>query len=132
MESWDGWETGRVVVLLASILYLGIWLQLTLYHWGAAFRRWEMLPPVIATPVIALAGLLGVIQGDGPLAWIAVAAFALGVLEGLAGLFFHLQGAGSMVGRYTLRNLIAGPPPLLPVAYSLTGVFGLLGLLLND
>ena len=55
MESWDGWETGRVVVLLASILYLGIWLQLTLYHWGAAFRRWEMLPPVIATPVIALA-----------------------------------------------------------------------------
>jgi hypothetical protein len=132
MESWEGWEIGRWVVLLASIFYLGVWLQLALYHWGAAFRRWEMIPPVIATPLIALAGLLGVVQGDGAFGWIAAAAFAVGVLEGLVGLFFHLQGTSSMVGGFSLRNFIAGPPPLLPVAYSLIGVFGLAGLLLND
>lgn len=132
MESWDGWESGRFVVLLAAILYAGIWLQLALYHWGAAFRRWEMIPPVVVTPVIVLAALLGVVDGDGALAWIAAIAFAIGVLEGLAGAFFHLQGTKSMVGGFTLRNFIAGPPPLLPIAYSLTGVFGLVGLFLND
>jgi hypothetical protein len=34
----------------------------------------------------------------------------------------------SQVGGFTLRNLVAGPPPVLPLAYSLIGVVGLLGL----
>ncbi len=132
MESWSGWETGRWVVALAVVLYLGVWAQLSLYHWGAAFRRWEMIPPVVVTPVIAIAGGLGVISGDGVLGWMAVVGFGIGVLEGLAGAFFHAQGLVRQVGGLNLRNLIAGPPPLLPVAYALAGVFGLLGLLLND
>lgn len=132
MENWDGWETGRVVLVLAAILYAGIWVQLTLYHWGAAFRHPAMIAPVAVTPLIVIAALLGVVDGDGVLAWIAAAALAIGVLEGLAGEYFHLRGTGYMVGGFTLRNLIVGPPPLLPIAYSLAGVLGLAGLLLND
>lgn len=132
MEAWSGWESGRWVVLLAAGMYLGVWAQLTLYHWGAAFRRWEMIPPVVVTPLIAVAGALGAAAGDGALGWIAAGAFAFGVLEGLGGTFFHLQGLSRQVGGFSLRNLIVGPPPLLPVAYSLVGLFGLLGLFLND
>jgi hypothetical protein len=129
LDNWQGWEAGRVVLILVAVLYLGIWVQLTLYHWRAAFRRREMWFPVFWTPVIAVGGLLGVIDGDGVLGWIAVVAFAFGIFEGLAGLFFHLQGTRYMLGGITLRNLMGGPPPLLPVAYSLTGVFGLVVLL---
>jgi hypothetical protein len=132
MESWDGWELGRWIVLFAAFLYVGIWAQLTLYHWRAAFRRREMYAPVILTPVIAAAGALGAIEGDGIFGWISLVAFAIGVVEGLGGLFFHMQGVRYLVGGITLRNLAAGPPPVLPVAYSLAGVLGLLGLLLND
>jgi hypothetical protein len=131
LEAWDGWETGRWVVVFAAVLYLGIWAQVSLYHWRAAFRRREMWTPVIATPLIAAAGALGAIDGEGPLAWISAAAFAVGVVEGLAGLTFHLQGTHYLVGGFTLRNLMAGPPPVLPIAYSLAGVLGLMGLLLH-
>jgi hypothetical protein len=132
MESWDGWELGRWIVLFAAFLYVGIWAQLTLYHWRAAFRRREMYAPVILTPIIAAAGALGAVEGDGVFGWISLVAFGIGVLEGLGGLFFHLQGTRYLVGGITLRNLAAGPPPVLPIAYSLAGVLGLLGLLLND
>ena len=132
MENWDGWEAARVAVVLSGVLYAGIWAQLTLYHWGGAFRHPAMVAPVIVTPFIVAAALIGLIDGDGALAWIAAAALALGVLEGLAGLFFHLRGTSYMVGGFSLRNFIAGPPPFLPVAYSLAGVIGLAGLFLND
>jgi hypothetical protein len=86
----------------------------------------------VLTPILAAAGAPGLVQGEGPLAWIAVVAFAVGAVEGLGGLYFHLRGASYMVGGLTLRNLMAGPPPVLPIAYSLAGVAGLMGLLLHD
>jgi len=132
LENWDGWETGRVIVLLSAVLYAGIWVQLSLYHWGGAFRHPAMVTPVIITPVMVVAILLAVVDGDEVLGWIAAGALILGVLEGLAGLVFHLRGTSYMVGGFSIRNFIAGPPPILPVAYSLAGVVGLVGLFLND
>jgi hypothetical protein len=129
MDAWNGWELGRVILAFSALLYAGIWVQLTLYHWGAGFRRWEMYPPVIITPVIVALALLGLIARDGPLGWITFAALALGVIEGLGGTLLHLRGAVAQIGGATVRNLMSGPPPVLPVAYALAGALGLLGLL---
>lgn len=132
MSPWDGWETGRIVVALAALMYAGTWLQLTLMHWAAAFRRWQMIVPVLATPVLVIAALGGVAMRDGILGWLAVGALGLGVIEGLVGLFFHLQGAAAQVGGLgSARNFLVGPPPVLPLAYSLMGVLGLVGMLWN-
>ncbi|MEX1021609.1 MAG: hypothetical protein WD058_00545 [Dehalococcoidia bacterium] len=128
MDAWDGWELGRAVLAFSALLYAGIWVQLTLMHWAAAFRRWEMVPPVVVTPLIVVAILIGLVARDGVLGWIAVGALAVGVVEGMAGLFFHLKGIASQVGALrSMRNYLAGPPPMLPVAYALTGVLGLIG-----
>ncbi len=131
MDPWDGWDVGRVVAVLAAVMYLGVWAQMGLLHWAGAFRRWEMWPPVIVTPLIVLAILAGVAQRDGAVGWIAVGALGIGMLEGLAGLWFHLGGVASHIGGLSLRNLMAGPPPLLPVAYALVGAFGLVGMVWN-
>jgi hypothetical protein len=87
-----------------------------------------MVPPVILTPVIAVLGALGAIDGDGVTAWISAAAFTVGIVEGLVGEFFHLHGTSYQVGGFTLRNFMGGPPPVLPIAYSLAGALGLIGL----
>jgi hypothetical protein len=130
MDSWDGWELGRAIMAFSALLYTGVWAQLSLMHWRAAFRRWEMYGPVFATPLIVAGLLLGVVARDGPLGWIALAAVAVGIIEGLAGLFFHLQGVAYQVGGlFSLRNLMAGPPPVLPLAYALVGVLALMGVL---
>jgi hypothetical protein len=132
MEPWDGWETGRAVLALSAVMYLGIWLQVSAMHWAAAFRRWQMWAPVFATPAFALAALLGVLSRDGPLGYIAAVGLLGGVGEGLLGTFFHLQGVNYQVGGLlSMRNLVVGPPPILPVAYALIGVAGLVGLLWN-
>lgn len=131
MDAWDGWETGRVVVFFAAVMWMGMWVQLGLLHWGAAFRRWEMWAPVLLTPVFIAGGIVAGIDREGILGWIGVAAFTVGALEGMAGLFFHLQGVSAQIGGFSVRNAIAGPPPVLPMAYSLVGVLGLIGLFWN-
>jgi hypothetical protein len=127
MSDWQSWELGRVVLAASAVLYAGIWVQVTLFHWGAAFSARAMWAPVILTPPIVLAALLGVVDA-GAFGWIAAAFLALGALDGLYGLYRHLRGVAAQIGGLNLRNLIAGPPFVLPLAYSLVGVLGLLGL----
>jgi hypothetical protein len=128
VSDWQAWELGRVVLAAAAVMYAGIWVQVTLFHWGAAFSSKAMWAPVILTPLIVVAAVLGVVD-RGSFGWVASAALGLGAVDGLYGLYRHLRGDVSQIGGLTLRNLMAGPPPVLPLAYSLIGVVGLLGVL---
>src|SRR3990170_8455471 len=98
-------------------------------HWAGAFRRWEMYGPVLFTPVVILCLLLGAVSRDSVLGWIALIGAAAGIVEGLVGFVLHERAMLAQVSGLSLRNLMAGPPPVLPLAYSLTGVLGLMGLL---
>jgi hypothetical protein len=129
VTDWNAWELGRVVLGTAAVMYTGIWAQVTLFHWGAAFASRAMWAPVIMTPFIVVAAAVAVVTRSDPWGWVAVVALGIGVLDGMYGLYRHLRGTVSQIGGLTLRNLMAGPPPVLPLAYSLIGVVGLLGLL---
>jgi hypothetical protein len=129
LAEWHGWELGRAVLVAAAVMYAGIWVQVTLFHWGAAFASKAMWAPVIMTPFIVSASTIAVLTRQAPWSWIAAVALGIGVLDGLYGLYRHLRGTASQIGGFTLRNLMAGPPPVLPLAYSLIGAVGLLGLL---
>jgi hypothetical protein len=129
VSDWNGWELGRAVLGAATVMYVGIWAQVTLFHRGAAFASRAMWAPVILTPFVAAAAAIAIVSRSDPWGWIAAAALSVGVLDGLYGSYRHLRGTVSQIGGLTLRNLMAGPPPLLPLAYSLIGVVGLLGLL---
>jgi hypothetical protein len=128
VSDWQAWELGRVVLAVAAVMYAGIWVQVTLFHWGAAFASKAMWAPVIMTPLIVVAAVLGVVD-RGSFGWVAAVALGVGAVDGLYGLYRHLRGDASQIGGLTVRNLIAGPPPVLPLAYSLIGVVGLLGVL---
>ena len=116
-----------MIVAASAVLYAGIWVQVTLLHWGGAFAARAMWAPVLLTPPIVVAAVLGVIDASA-FGWIAAAFLAFGVLDGLYGVYRHLRGVAAQIGGLTVRNLIAGPPFVLPLAYSLVGVLGLLGL----
>lgn len=53
VTDWDAWELGRVVLATATVMYAGIWAQVSLFHWGAAFASPVMWVPVVVTPFIA-------------------------------------------------------------------------------
>lgn len=132
MDAWQGWETNRVVLVLSGVMLAGIWLQLTLMHLAGAFKRWQMWAPVLYTPLALLGMAVATATRADPWGWIA-AILLLGVAaEGIAGLFFHLQGIHYQIGGIrSLRNVASGPPPVLPVAYTLTAVLGILALVQN-
>ncbi|MDQ4005333.1 MAG: hypothetical protein M3135_03405, partial [Actinomycetota bacterium] len=85
--------------------------------------------PVIVTPLFVGGAVLGMAVRDGVWGGVAGALLAAGVLEGLAGLYYHLRGIRSQIGGFSMRNLLSGPPPVLPLAYALIGVVGLVGLI---
>jgi hypothetical protein len=128
MEAWDAWPFARLYMLLVALAFVVIGLQVLLFHWRAGFRRWTMYGPVLLAPVIVVAGVVGALQRDGPLGWIVLSVFALGILDGLVGTVEHLRGIARRIGGFSLRNLMSGPPPLLPVAFTALALTGALAL----
>jgi hypothetical protein len=118
METWDGWDFQRFYLLFVGAAFVLLGLQVFLFHWRAAFARPTMYLPVLAAPLLAVAAIVAAISRDGTLGWIAVVVFAVGVLGGLVGVYEHLKGIGYRVGGFSLRNLVAGPPPLLPATFA--------------
>jgi hypothetical protein len=129
VSEWVGFELGRAVLVLTAVLFVGIWVQVTLMHWAGGFKHIAMWGPVVATPIFAAFAVAGAITRTGVLGWVIAAVMAVAALEGLVGFGFHLLGIRSQIGGLTLRNVLSGPPPVLPVAYALIGVLGLVGVM---
>jgi hypothetical protein len=124
MDAWDGWPFARLYLVLVAVAFLVVGAQVFLFHWRAAFRSKAMYGPVIMAPIIAAAGVATAIARTDVIGWTAVAIFAVGLLDGLVGLVLHLRGVAARVGGFTMRNLTAGPPPLLPLAFAALALTG--------
>jgi hypothetical protein len=128
MGAWDGWPFARLYMLLVALAFLVVGLQVLLFHWRAGFRRLTMYAPVLLAPVLVLAGVVGALQRDGLVGWVVLAVFAFGILDGIIGIAEHLRGIARRIGGFSLRNLMSGPPPLLPVAFMALALTGALAL----
>ena len=124
MTGWDGWPFARVYLLLVAVAFVVVGTQAFLLHWRAAFHRRVMYGPVVTAPVIAAAGVAAAIARNDVVGGIAAGVFTLGLVVGIIGTVLHLQGTARRVGGFTLRNLSAGPPPLLPVAFGALALTG--------
>ncbi len=83
-----------------------------------------MYGPVLLAPIIVLAGIAAAITRDGLIGWAALGIFGFGFLEGLIGFVLHLRGIAERIGGFSLRNILAGPPALLPMAYGALALTG--------
>ncbi len=124
MDAWDGWPFARLYLLLVAVAFLVVGGQVFLFHWRAAFRSKAMYGPVVMAPIIAAAGVAAAIVRNDVIGWGAVGVFTVGFLDGFIGLVLHLRGIAARVGGFTVRNLTAGPPPLLPLAFAALALTG--------
>lgn len=131
MNAWVGWDVDRAVLVFTAVAYLTVWVQLSLYHWAGGFKHVAMWGPVLATPLVIAGALAGAAERQSPWGWIALGLLAFGVLDGLIGVYYHFRGIASQIGGFTTRNLLSGPPPMLPLAYAAIGVLGIGGLVWN-
>ena len=124
MEGWAGWDFQRFYLLFAGAAFALLGVQVLLLHWRAAFKRWTMYAPVVLAPVLALAGIVGALSREGALGWVVLAVFVAGIVGGLVGMYEHAHGIAERIGGFTLRNVVAGPPPLLPAMFAALAASG--------
>jgi hypothetical protein len=129
VEPWLEWSVERTLLVLVAVMYIGIWVQVSLMHWAGGFAFRAMWAPVFATPIVAAGALVASLDRGDPWGWVAVGLLTVAVASGLYGLYRHVRGIASQIGGLSKRNLLSGPPPILPLAYSLIGVVGLVALL---
>jgi hypothetical protein len=126
VDAWDGWPYARAYLLLVAVAFVVVGAQAYLFHLRAAFWSKAMYGPVVLAPIVAVAGVVGAVTRDGAAGWVVFGVFAVALVEGLMGTVLHLRGIAARIGGFTLRNLTAGPPPLLPLAFGALGLTGAL------
>jgi hypothetical protein len=110
-------------VTAASALPLGA--EIFVNHYGGSFGNKWMWTPVALSPALAGAGVAGVASQRAPKT-VPPAVSAVYLLDGLAGVYFHLRGALRKPGglRQATYNLVMGPPALAPGSLALIGAIG--------
>jgi hypothetical protein len=129
VAGWDGWPFARFYLLLLAVAFLVVGAQVLLFHWQAAFRAKTMYVPVVLAPIIAASAVIASVVRNEVTGWLAVAVFAVGLVIGLVGMGLHLRGVAQRIGGFTLRNVTAGPPFLLPLAFGALALTGGLAVL---
>lgn len=108
----------------ASALPLG--LEIYFEHFRGSFGDKWMWTPVVLSPALAAAGVAGMRSEHAARTWLP-ALSALYCLDGLIGVYTHVQGVRKRPGGFSepLYNIVMGPPLLAPGSLALVGGMGL-------
>ena len=120
---------GRIQRALAaatafSALPLGA--EIYFEHFRGSFGDKWMWTPIALSPLLSVAGIAGV-RSERAAGTLLPVASALYCLDGLIGVYTHVQGVRKRPGgfREPLYNIVMGPPLLAPGSLALVGAMGL-------
>lgn len=123
---WMGWPVARILYLFLGIVFLAMFVQVTLYHSRQNFRSPAMWLPVIATPLLTVVALLLVVWNLPALRSVFAVLAAVTGMASLYGTYLHGVGVGQRVEGYTFNNFMVGPPIMLPLLLAALSVLALL------
>lgn len=128
-------RAGRMQRSLAALTALSappLAFEIYLEHYKASFGDKWMWTPVVLTPPLTAAGIAGVVSERAAKTVLPVFS-ALYFLDGLIGIYTHVQGVRKKPGGFSepTYNLVMGPPLLAPGALLLIGAMGLLAPLME-
>jgi len=123
---WSGWPLARIVTVFVGLAFILIGIQVIFFHYRQNFRHWAMWGPVILSPIVGVLALVMSVFNISGLQTIIAVLYAIAVISGLVGFYFHFTGVGNRVDGYKLQNFLVGPPIILPPLLSALGILGLL------
>ncbi|HET9074438.1 MAG TPA: hypothetical protein VFN48_07650 [Solirubrobacteraceae bacterium] len=113
-----------------SALPMGV--EIYINHYGGSFGNKWMWTPVALSPALTAASVGGIASAK--VARTAVPALsAVFLLDGLAGVYFHLRGVQRKPGGFKAAtyNLVMGPPAFAPGSLALIGAVGMIAAVLG-
>ena len=116
----------RLLSALTALAALPLGAEIFVNHYGGSFGNKWMWTPVVLSPVLAAAGAAG-FASERAATTVLPAVSAVFVLDGAAGVYFHLRGAARKPGglKEATYNLVMGPPALAPGSLTMIGGIGL-------
>lgn len=116
--------TAAAAVLTSAEIYLE--------HYRASFGNKLMWSPILVTPPVAVAGVMGIFSRRWAKTWLPLAS-AIYTGNGLLGLYLHLRGVSRRPGGFEQAsyNLAMGPPVIAPGLMTIVGALGLLAAVLR-
>jgi hypothetical protein len=126
---WGNVRSGRAQrTLAAATAFSALPLGLEIYfeHFRGSFGDKWMWTPVLLSPPLTLAGVVGVRSERVARTWLP-ALSALYCLDGMIGVITHVRGVARKPGGFKepLFNIVMGPPLLAPGSLALVGGMGL-------
>jgi len=137
MKTLEGFKRnlrhGRLQRTLAgatAVSAAGLGLEIYFEHFRGSFGDKWMWTPVALSPALGAAGVAGVCSRRAATT-VLPAVSALYCLDGLVGVYTHIQGVRKRPGGFgePLYNIVMGPPLLAPGSLALVGGMGLLAAL---
>ena len=116
----------RLLAATAAATALPLGAEIYLNHYGGSFGNKWMWTPVALSPALSAAGVAGVFS-ERAARTVLPAISTLFLLDGAAGVYFHLRGAARKPGGFkeATYNLVMGPPALAPGSLAMIGAIGL-------
>jgi hypothetical protein len=116
----------RALAATTALSALPLGLEIYFEHYRGSFADKWMWTPIALSPLLAGAGIAG-FRSERAAETVLPAVSALYCLDGLIGVYTHLQGVRKRPGgfREPLYNLVMGPPLLAPGSLALVGAIGL-------
>ena len=116
----------RTLAAATAVSALPLGLEIYLEHFRGSFGDKWMWTPIVLSPLLSAAGLAGV-RSQRAATTVLPALSALYCLDGLVGVYTHIQGIRKRPGGFSepLYNLVMGPPLLAPGSLALVGGLGL-------
>ncbi len=117
----------RALSAATALSALPLGLEIYFEHFRGSFGDKWMWTPVALSPMLTLAGLASV-RSERAATTVLPAVSALYCLDGLIGVYTHVQGVRKRPGGFDepLYNIVMGPPLLAPGSLALVGGMGLL------
>ncbi|MGH2865436.1 MAG: hypothetical protein ACRDJX_09345 [Solirubrobacteraceae bacterium] len=101
-------------------------------HYRASFGNKMMWSPILVTPPVVIAGVLGVASRRWAKTVLPIASTVY-MLDGLIGEYYHVRGVSRRPGGFAQAsyNIPMGPPVMAPGLMSIVGAMGLLAAVLR-
>jgi hypothetical protein len=115
----------RTLAAATALSALPLGLEIYFEHFRGSFGERWMWTPVALSPLLTAAGLAGV-RSQRAARTVLPAVSALYCLDGLVGVYTHVQGVRKRPGGFSepLYNIVMGPPLLAPGSLALVGGMG--------
>jgi hypothetical protein len=116
----------RTLAAATAFSALPLGAEIYFEHFRGSFGDKWMWTPVVLSPALTAAGVAAVRSERAARTWLPLVS-ALYCLDGLIGVYTHLQGVRKRPGGFSepLYNIVMGPPLLAPGSLALVGGMGL-------